>query len=77
MRWDGAPQITPAPMGVLGVLRACQRGAAILLVIGFGFLTLLLCRVPERVIAGPLRRPVTARITQIVCVFVCVILGLK
>ena len=77
MRWDGAPQITPAPMGVLGVLRACQRGAAILLVIGFGFLTLLLCRVPERVIAGPLCRPITARITQIVCVFVCVILGLK
>ena len=77
MRWDGAPQVTPASVGVLGLLRACLRGAAILMVIGFGFLTLLLCRVPERVIAGPLRRPVTARITQIVCAFVCVILGLK
>ncbi len=76
MRWDGAPQIITAPRGAMGALRAVMRATAILVMIGLGFVVLLLLRGPERAAYGA-RRPLTPWVTQVVSRLFCAILGLR
>lgn len=74
--WDGAPPPPPAVIGPAGWLRVGLRGGAILSLLAVCFPTLLILRLPERLICG-LGRPVTPHITQVVCRLACRVLGLR
>lgn len=76
IRWDGAPEPAPEPIGPMGWLRVAARATPILLLLGVCFPLLLILRLPERAIWG-LNRPVTPFITQFVCILTCRILGLR
>jgi 1-acyl-sn-glycerol-3-phosphate acyltransferase len=74
--WQGVPVPEPRRLGLRDWLRVGRRGVPVLLMLGVGFPLLLIIRVPERLMFG-LNRPLTPRITQIVCVAACRALGLR
>jgi lyso-ornithine lipid O-acyltransferase len=73
--WLQAEPVLRRP-GVVGMVRAALRGAALALVIYGGLALLLLLRLVERPLFG-MARPVTPFVTQGVCRIALVILGLR
>lgn len=74
--WDDGARPEAPRVTALGWLRVLRRGGPILLILLVSFPLLLILRLPERWIWG-LRRPITPRITQVVCIATCWLIGLK
>jgi 1-acyl-sn-glycerol-3-phosphate acyltransferase len=74
--WTGAPQPPPPVLGPRDWLRVLRRGAGILGALVVCFPLLLILRLPERAIWGE-ARPLTPWITQGVCIWTCLCLGLR
>lgn len=73
--WHGEEEPAPFRPGLAGVARAILRGVPLAMLVFGGLLVLLCVRLIERPLCG-LHRPVTPFITQFVCRFAFVILGI-
>ncbi|MGR3485104.1 MAG: lysophospholipid acyltransferase family protein [Paracoccaceae bacterium] len=75
MRWDGAPEPAPRPLGPAGVARALARGLPLATTVFGGLALLLALRLIERPLHGA-HRPWSPGITVAVCRAALRILGL-
>ncbi|WP_341861531.1 lysophospholipid acyltransferase family protein [Gymnodinialimonas sp. 57CJ19] len=74
--WEGPETPKRREIGVSESLRIVRRATPLLAILLICFPTLLILRLPERLIAGQ-RRPVTPYLTQLVCIVACWSLNLK
>ena len=73
--WSDEPEMQHEPLGVFGWVRVIIRGVPLVLVLAFGLFIHAVIRLLERPIFGE-RRPLSPRITQVVCRLGLLILGL-
>jgi len=73
--WSDEPDLKPAPLGVFGWLRVVIRGVPLGVVLVLGVLVHAVFRLVERPMFGQ-SRPLSSRVTQVVCRLALIILGL-
>ncbi|MDG1736665.1 MAG: lysophospholipid acyltransferase family protein [Paracoccaceae bacterium] len=74
--WADEPELKPDPIGILGWLRVILRGVPLVFVLALGLCFHSIVRLIERPFFGE-HRPLTQRITQVVCRIALLILGLN